>query len=575
MIQRFMVVIIMAVEGLGKAIKNFTGNYVTYEEAKLFIRARGITSLNQWRNYVRKNGRQPVPAGVNSYYKEHYNHADFFQPPERVKRVFMSYDEAKEFMLANHIPSLRQWRLWCTNKDNIIPDNLPKAPEVHYKEYKAYEFFGSTPPLPTVRRKVDYIQFEEVVKFVQSLKLENYRQWLTWCETNNPPEGIPHALKHVYGGEHDFDLLFPAKGKTQFVPYHEARKYCRRLGISSYRDWTTWIKTNELPDTIPRAPHRAYGAQFSIMDYFDSAHWKHEKEKQKRREIQEHDAILGVDKAVASGYLPYNQAKAFVQTFGFTSVKQYNDWLKKAGPEHPEIPVRPTVTYREKWNGWAEFIGVNFKEGHYTDHGFCSYVEAKQFVQVLRLKSREEWKQWCRSNRDTRLDIPRLPQKAYKEYWEGWEKFLGTNIVDAITVRQTAGQALFIAHETGTPSNVFVINVEPAGPTAVYEDVFIRRRGTLFKLYGFQNHMNGGFSTQDIIARIIRKNATPYLGEESGLWLVRNIHQLVWDLSDVCDEIPIDIPKYITYKLIEEKRRDLGLITEVDGAMFGKIFDDM
>ncbi|MBE43686.1 MAG: hypothetical protein CMO16_00685 [Thaumarchaeota archaeon] len=56
---------------------------------------------------------------------------------------------------------------------------------------------------------------------------------------------------------------------------------------------------------------------------------------------------------------------------------------------------------------------------------FRSYKEARKFVHSLKLKNKNEWKQYCKSNEKPN-DIPSLPDKIYRNKgWNGYLDWLG------------------------------------------------------------------------------------------------------------------------------------------------------
>jgi len=61
---------------------------------------------------------------------------------------------------------------------------------------------------------------------------------------------------------------------------------------------------------------------------------------------------------------------------------------------------------------------------------FRSFAEARKFVQTLRLKSIEEWKEYCKSGKKPN-DIPANSPQTYKKNgtWTNWGDFLGTGRV--------------------------------------------------------------------------------------------------------------------------------------------------
>ncbi len=69
-----------------------------------------------------------------------------------------------------------------------------------------------------------------------------------------------------------------------------------------------------------------------------------------------------------------------------------------------------------------------FKKGEKMKKKFRSFEDARKFAQSLKLKSSNEWKEYCKSGQRPN-DIPYKPQEVYKNKgWIGWGDFLGTGI---------------------------------------------------------------------------------------------------------------------------------------------------
>ena len=57
-----------------------------------------------------------------------------------------------------------------------------------------------------------------------------------------------------------------------------------------------------------------------------------------------------------------------------------------------------------------------------------SYDDAKKFVHSLNLKNKDEWEEYCRTDKRPK-DVPTGPWDVYKKEWKGWGDYLGTGNV--------------------------------------------------------------------------------------------------------------------------------------------------
>lgn len=124
-------------------------------------------------------------------------------------------------------------------------------------------------------------------------------------------------------------------------------------------------------------------------------------------------------------YLPYDEAKEFVQSL---KIKSQNEWKAycKSGKKPANIPYHPDRQYSE-WIGLGDWLGT----GRIADQlrKYRSFEEAKNFVKKLNLNSEREWMLYVRSGKKP-PDIPAVPSSTYSEQWKGMgllSKYIVTN----------------------------------------------------------------------------------------------------------------------------------------------------
>ena len=123
-------------------------------------------------------------------------------------------------------------------------------------------------------------------------------------------------------------------------------------------------------------------------------------------------------------FLLFEDAREFVKTL---NIKNYRGWLKyvRSGRKPSNIPSNPQSNYKEKWNGWGDFIGTE-SYGWSKNTSFVTFEESKKFIRETGAKSFREWTSWCRKGLKPK-NIPFNPYTTYKSEWSGWKDFLGTN----------------------------------------------------------------------------------------------------------------------------------------------------
>ena len=116
--------------------------WMSYDEAKVFIRSKGIASAEQFYNWNRK-GERPfnLPSNPKSVYKEWKGWGEFLGTGKLAVRLdWMDYEEAKAFIQKEKVLSFSAYRQW--KKEGRRPPNFPAHPDRKYKEeWEGWEKF--------------------------------------------------------------------------------------------------------------------------------------------------------------------------------------------------------------------------------------------------------------------------------------------------------------------------------------------------------------------------------------------------------------------------------------------------
>lgn len=115
----------------------------------------------------------------------------------RPKKVeFMPWEEAREFVRSEQIPSRSKYLLWW---DQNQPRNLPHFPYRVYKEWTSWNDFLGTNNEFNKKAGTKWRPILEAMLFVHTLHLRNVDEWLEWTKIEgNLPEDIPARPELVY-----------------------------------------------------------------------------------------------------------------------------------------------------------------------------------------------------------------------------------------------------------------------------------------------------------------------------------------------------------------------------------------
>ena len=212
---------------------------------------------------------------------------------------------------------------------------------------------------------------------------------------NSKPYNIPSHPSRIYS---EWNGIKDWLG-TEYLPYEDARKFTRALGLKSQKEWNMYCKSELIdydskPYNIPSNPSNVYPEWQGIKDW------------------------LGY--STLDRYMTYEEASLYVQQH---NVNSRDTWRKFSKEERPKtIPALPNEIYRDNgWIDWKHFFGT----------AKYSYEKAKEFVHTLNLSSPQEWKDYCdgKMNNLKRFpkNMPKDPLHKYKKGWVSWEDFLGNS----------------------------------------------------------------------------------------------------------------------------------------------------
>ena len=109
----------------------------------------------------------------------------------------------------------------------------------------------------------------------------------------------------------------------------------------------------------------------------------------------------------------YADFRKWVQKQGITSKNEFAKFDRKKFP--PGYPKNPDRIYKKQrtWKGWGDLFGIGNVSGKDRHNQFRSFKKAQKFVHSLKLKSRKEWMEYCKSGKLPK-DIPFQPIDVYK-----------------------------------------------------------------------------------------------------------------------------------------------------------------
>jgi predicted helicase len=245
------------------------------------------------------------------------------------------YEEAKKYAQLLNLNNVFEWKKF--NKFTDIPQHPNR---VYKKSWKNWGDFLGTGNIANYLKK--YRSYNEAKKYAQSLKLKNEEEWRIHTKSEKFPKDIPAYPNQTYKKEFKGigDFLGTGRIAYRFIKYcsfHLAKKYARKLKLSSQSEWIKHTKSKNFPKDIPVSIHQYYKKNFKGWGDF-----------------------LGTGRVATQlrKYRSYNEAKKYAQSLNLKNIKQ---WIINTNSKNfpKDIPRFPHVVYRHHFEGTAVFLGKN------------------------------------------------------------------------------------------------------------------------------------------------------------------------------------------------------------------------
>jgi hypothetical protein len=307
-------------------------NPLPFEKAREYTRALGLKSVKEWYEYCKTHTLpEGIPMAPDAAYKGDgwISWGDFLGTGKRRVAQTVSFEKATEYARSLGCKSVKELHDYW--KIHGRPQGIPRHPET---AYRSAGWNGWSDFLGYSRRP-----FEQTREFARSLGLNSTTDWEQYWKTHERPADIPAAPERVYKGEWNGwgDFLDTGRhGRRELMPFEDARRYTRALGLNSEGEHRAYWKTHKRPLGMPSNPDKAYKGDGWIS-------WPD---------------FLGTDTRTNFDWIPYEEAREFARSLGLRSAKEWWEYWKIHG--RPQgIPMAPHIVYkRDGWISWSDFLGT-------------------------------------------------------------------------------------------------------------------------------------------------------------------------------------------------------------------------
>ena len=178
--------------------------FLSYNEAKKYIFPLKLKLKKDYDNYWLSNNKPDnIPLHPYVSYKDEFiSWADFLGSDTwsnyEKSKMFLTYDEAIKLIHSLKIKNNIEWRKYCIS--GLCPKNIPANPDVVYKK-KGWISWGIWLGTYLVNTKImglNFVDYNEAIKFVHLLELKNEEEWRKYCKSKNKPNDIPSRPDYIY-----------------------------------------------------------------------------------------------------------------------------------------------------------------------------------------------------------------------------------------------------------------------------------------------------------------------------------------------------------------------------------------
>jgi Phage-integrase repeat unit len=374
------------------------GKWRSFEEAREYARSLRFRGTSKWRAWAKTDARpRDIPSAPPQIYPDEWAGWGDWLGTGNVRPgsiEWRPFGEARDFARSLGFKSVSEWTAWV--KTDAKPDDIPASPKEVYGE----QWRGMGDWLGTGRRRgAGWRPFVEARAFARSLGLKSEAEWREYTKSGQKPDDIPVSPIFAYKdagwkGYPDWLGTKPRKPPGGWRPFEEAREVVRTLNLRTGKEWKEYARSEKRPADIPMNPPKVYENE----GWVDLADW------------------LGIKRyhGPAGGFRPFEEAREYARSLGFSSVYAWRDWSKtEARP--PDIPASPDNVYRDSgWDGYPDWLGTNPRT---PPGGWRPFEEARAFVRTLGIRSHLEWLEYVRSGQKPD-DIPANPPQVYGDKWK-------------------------------------------------------------------------------------------------------------------------------------------------------------
>ena len=320
-----------------------------------------------------------------------------------VKKIFKSYEDAKALIKNFQFKNRDEYFKWARSGQR--PSEIPSDPYKQYKEngFSWGDFLGTG---KVANQNKTYRSYAEAKDHLKNLNLKYAQDYYAWLKTAGRPQDFPPRPHNTYKLEwiNWNDFLNSNKSRASvnkiYLPFNDAKKAIKKLNLEKRESFLIWVRSQNGMLNIPKHPQVVYKSDWKGWGDFLSS---------------------GKVANQSREFLSFEEAKNFAKTAKIKTKEEWSVWQKN-NKRPLNIPANPSVTYKDQWSGWGDFLGTNAIAPQ--NKVFLSFEEARSYVRSKKFKTMEDFKIWASTDQRP-PNIPAAPHKTFSKDWISYGDWIG------------------------------------------------------------------------------------------------------------------------------------------------------
>jgi len=309
---------------------------VSFKEAQKIVHSLGIESPRHYKELA-KQGKLPkcLPRSPEYYYGWGAN-------GNRQGR-FPSYEHAKKIVHKHKIKSKSEWDKFRKTKQ--FPIGIPKdPPSVYRDEWKGWADWLGTNNVKNIKgysiTGVKYWNYKKARTYVRKFNFFSSKEFKKAKKKGKIPDQIPSDAADVYKSLGTWETwpkflghnnIGGAMANYNFMKFKDARKWARKSGIKSLREFKKAHSKGLVPKNIPCHSDDYYNKTEDWRGWNDFL-----------------ASYKNIHQSKFHKWRSYEAAKRWVSSKKFKTIKEYKEFCK-SGKKPLDIPVDPQRVYGGKY----------------------------------------------------------------------------------------------------------------------------------------------------------------------------------------------------------------------------------